>query len=123
MASMDPIRLAIADDHPAIGAALRAAVAADAGEPPIVLTGEARTLDAALAFATDASPAAPDVLLCDLQLGSGADGLTAFQAARRAGGPRVIAFTSFERASFMRAVFEAGVAGFLAKSTELPLVL
>jgi DNA-binding NarL/FixJ family response regulator len=44
-------------------------------------------------------------------------------AARGGGGPRVIAFTSHDRASLMRAVFEAGGAGFLPKALELEAVL
>jgi DNA-binding NarL/FixJ family response regulator len=119
-----PIRLAVADDHPAIAAAIAAAVAADRGQPPIELVAEARSLAEALALVTGPAPSRPDVLLCDLQLSSGADGLQVVAAAAAArDGPRVIAFTSFDRSSFMRAVFERGGAGFLPKSTEMGEVL
>jgi DNA-binding NarL/FixJ family response regulator len=122
---MEPIRLAIADDHPAIGAAVRAAVAEDAGEPRIELVADVRTLDAALALVARPSAEWPNVILCDLQLGSGSDGLQVFAAAAALGpgGPRVIAFTSFDRSSYMRAVFDRGGAGFLSKATEMPAVI
>ena len=122
---MTSIRLAVADDHPAIGLALRAALAADASEPQIELVADVRTLEAALALVTGSDRGtAIDVLLCDLQLKAGVDGLRVLEAAAAsADGPRVIAFTSFERASFMRAVFDAGGAGFLPKSAEVPEVL
>jgi DNA-binding NarL/FixJ family response regulator len=121
---MESIRLAIADDHPAIGAAIAAAVAADPERPPIELIAAARSLGEALEIVASPPEKRPDVLLCDLQLGSGADGLQVFAAAAASGdGPRVIAFTSFDRSSFMRAVFERGGSGFLPKSTEMTEVL
>lgn len=120
--SSGTIRLAIADDHPAIGAAILAAVAADGGEPRIELAGHARTFDEAIALAKRRGPERPDVLLCDLQLTSGLDGLRVIEAAGR-DGPRAIAFTSFDRASLVREVFERGGAGFLSKSTEMEVVI
>jgi DNA-binding NarL/FixJ family response regulator len=119
------IRLAIADDHPAIGLALRAALAADASNPPIELVADVRTLDAALALVTGGRDgAAVDVLLCDLQLEGDVEGLRVIEAAAASpSAPRVVAFTSFERSTFMRAVFDAGGAGFLPKSAEMPEVL
>ena len=121
---MSSVRLAVADDHPAIGLALRAALVADASEPPIELVADVRTLDAALALVAGGGTTAVDVLLCDLQLEAGVDGLRVFEAATASPtGPRVIAFTSFDRASFMRAVFDAGGAGFLPKSAEMAEVI
>ncbi|TAK00678.1 MAG: response regulator transcription factor [Chloroflexota bacterium] len=124
---MEPIRLAIVDDHPAIGAAIRAAIAEDVSEPRIELVADVRTLEAALALTALPPDEWPDVVLCDLQLGSGSEGLQVFTAAAAVAlggiGPRVIAFTSFDRSSFMRAVFERGGAGFLSKATEMTEVI
>ena len=58
-----------------------------------------------------------DVLLCDLQIEHGVDGLAVIEAAASRG-IRAIAFTSHDRASLMRAVFEAGGAGFLSKALD-----
>jgi DNA-binding NarL/FixJ family response regulator len=118
-----PIRLGVADDHPAIGVAIEAAAAATplAGRP-IRLVGHARTVAAALEMVGRTGPDAPDVLLCDLQIEHGIDGLAVIAAAGP-DGPRVIAFTSHDRGSLMRAVFEAGGAGFLSKALDLADVL
>jgi two-component system response regulator DevR len=116
------VRLAVADDHPAIGLAIDAAVKASRVDPPIRFVGHARTVAAALELARRQDPDAPDVLLCDLQIERGIDGLEVFAAARPSG-PRVIAYTSHDRSSLMRAVFEAGGAGFLSKTEDLADVL
>src|SRR5690625_2072166 len=65
-----------------------------------------------------------DVVLMDLQLGDGVDGVGATQQIRALGNkaPRVLILTTFETdADILRAV-EAGAAGYLLKDTE-PRVL
>jgi DNA-binding NarL/FixJ family response regulator len=116
------IRLGLADDHPAIGVAIEAATRTAGGDPPIRFVGHARTVDAALDMVALRGPDAPDVLLCDLQIECGIDGLAVIEAAHRAG-PRTIAFTSHDRAALMRAVFDAGGAGFVSKGADLSDVL
>jgi DNA-binding NarL/FixJ family response regulator len=116
------IRVAVADDHPAIGSAVAAAIAADQESPPLAYLGQARRVAAALALTASGAPERPEVLLCDLQIEAAGDGLAVIEAAGRAG-IRAIAYTSFDRASLMRAVFERGGAGFLPKATELEAVL
>ena len=118
----DPIRLGVVDDHPAIGVAIEAAAADLPGGRRIRLAGHARTVAAALEMVSREGPDALDVLLCDLQIEHGIDGL-AIIAAASSSGPRAIAFTSHDRASLMRAVFEAGGAGFLSKALDLAVVL
>jgi DNA-binding NarL/FixJ family response regulator len=83
---------------------------------PISLVAQVRTVADALGLIE--GPAALDVLLCDLQVEHGIDGLKLIEAAARRG-IRAIAFTSHDRASMMRAVFEAGGVGFLPKTTEV----
>ena len=118
-----PIRLGVADDHPAITVAIEAAVAATpSGARPIRFVGHARTVATALELVRRTGSDAPDVLLCDLQIERGIDGLAVIAAAGRTG-RRAIAFTSHERGSLMRAVFEAGGAGFLSKALDLADVL
>jgi DNA-binding NarL/FixJ family response regulator len=57
------------------------------------------------------------VLLCDVQLHAGLDGLDAIDLATQAGS-KAIVLTSFARASLMRAAFERGAAGYLDKAME-----
>ncbi len=125
------IRLAIVDDHPAIAAAIEAAIstggsgAAPGGasaDPAIVLIGTARTPEEGIALVSRLGPDAPDVALCDLQLRAGTDGLRVVEAGRDAG-CRVIVLTSFDRSSLMRAAFDRGASGFLHKGAELGAIL
>lgn len=113
------IRLGIVDDHPAIAAALLAAVERDDG---VRLVGVARTPEEGLALVARDGDERPDVVLCDLQLRSGADGLDVVAAAQDAG-IRPIVLTSFDRSSLMRASFERGAAGFLSKTAEVDDIL
>jgi DNA-binding NarL/FixJ family response regulator len=111
-----PIRVAVVDDHPAIALAIRAAAqAASAFAPPIELVGAAGSI--AEARQLMAGSPRPDVLLCDLQLRTGLDGLEAIDVAVEAG-CKAIVLTSFDRASLMRAAFERGASGYLDKALE-----
>lgn len=123
---VNPIRLAIVDDHPAIARAIEAAIHDEAqrgaGQPPIQLVGTARTVEAGIELVQGRAAAAPTVALCDVQLEAGIDGLGVVAAARQAG-CRAIVLTSFDRASLMRAAFERGAAGFLDKSADVDEIL
>ena len=137
MASLDPpsepaaIRLAVVDDHPAIATAIEAAVrlpaegtdpAPDTTHPWIRFVGSARTVEDGIRLVTRTGDDAPDVVLCDVQLESGTDGLEVLDAARSAG-CRVIILTAFGRSSVMRAAFERGALGFLDKGAEIGEIL
>lgn len=122
-----PIRLAIVDDHPVIAVAIEAAASrsandVDAAARPIHVMGVARTPDAGLALVTSTGPDAPEVVLCDIQLRAGTDGLQVVEAATAAG-CRAIVLTSFDRSSLMRAAFERGAAGFLNKGVDIGEIL
>jgi two-component system response regulator DesR len=120
---LEPIRLALVDDHPAIAVALQTAIdRSEPGAAPIHLVGTARTLEDGIALVRRSGPDAPDVILCDIQLRAGTDGLEVVEAAH-AVGCRAIVLTSFHRSSLMRAAFERGAAGFLDKGVELDEVL
>lgn len=123
-AAGDAISLAIVDDHPAIASAIEAATragAADAADwPPIRLVGAARRVADGLALLRTSPP--PDVVLCDVQVEAGIDGLQVVDAARQAG-IRVIVLTSFDRSSLMRAAFERGASGFLLKTADVSEIL
>jgi two-component system, NarL family, response regulator len=126
----DAIRLAVVDDHPVIAQAIESAIAATASagdaasgaERAIRIVGVARTPEDGIELVSRVGADAPDVVLCDVQLRSGTDGLRVVDAAAGAG-CRAIVLTSFDRSSLMRAAFERGAAGFLDKGAELGAIL
>ena len=118
MPSDAPIRVRVVDDHPSISLGIRAAIEADeGGEPPLVFAGTARSVDEARELLGRAEGTAPGIVLCDVQLRSGLDGLDVIDLAVAAGA-RAIVLTSFDRSSLMRAAFERGASGFLDKGAE-----
>jgi two-component system response regulator DevR len=121
---MNAIRLAVVDDHPMIATAIRAAAAGDpvASDDEIIVVGTARTVEDALELVARVGPNAPDIVLCDMQLQVGTDGLEVVDAAVAAG-RRVIVLTSFDRSSLMRAAFEHGASGFLHKSIDMAAIV
>ncbi len=110
------IRVAVVDDHPAITAAVGAAIA---GAPDLDLVGVGRSLADALDLARQV-----DVLLCDVQLEGGAEGLRLLELVHR--GPRppaVLLLSGFGQASVVRAAVERGAAGYLDKGAELDVIV
>lgn len=106
-----PVRVLIVDDHPVVRAGLHALldarpeldVVAQAGDGPSALTAVAEHH--------------PDVVLCDLRLGEGMDGVAITRALRggAARPPAVVILTTYDHdADIVRAV-EAGAAGYLLK--------
>ena len=116
-------RVGIVDDHPAVLAAVAAAVQA-AGD--LVLVGTARTTDDAIRLAADV-----DVLVCDVQLDGHAEGLRILEAlhdpdtaAGRSFRPTaVILLSGFQQPSLVRAAIERGAAGFLDKAAEVGAII
>ena len=110
------ITIAVVDDHPAIALAIRAAIDAEAGaDDTLELVGTARSIDGARELLGGLSR--PDMVLCDIQLRAGLDGLEVVELAVAAGA-KAIVLTSFDRAALMRAAFERGASGFLDKTLE-----
>jgi DNA-binding NarL/FixJ family response regulator len=117
------IRVGLVDDHPAMLAAVAAAVEAAAD---LALVGAARTTDDALRLAADV-----DVLVCDVQLDGHAEGLRILEALhdpraateRSFRPPAVILLSGFQQPSLVRAAIERGAAGFLVKSAELEAII
>ncbi|MCT9092789.1 response regulator transcription factor [Streptomyces sp. ASQP_92] len=105
-----PIRLLLADDHPIVRAGLRAVLDT---EPDFAVTGEAATAERAVELA---APGAYDVVLMDLQFGSGMHGAEATAAiTARPGAPRVLVLTTYDTDADILAAVEAGAAGYLLK--------
>ena len=106
------IRLLIVDDHPIVRAGLRAVVQ----RRGFTVVGEAGSGEEAV---EQASTLRPDVVLCDLRLGDGMDGVATTAALRALPAPpAVIILTTFDHdAQIVRAV-EAGAAGYLLKDVS-----
>jgi len=114
------IRLAVVDDHPAIAAALEAAIR---GRDDLELVGSATTTAAAIDLV---GHLAPDIVICDLWLDGepgGLDVLAALTASERRGVPRVLVLSGFDQPSFLRAAFEGGAAGYLSKSSPVESII
>ena len=106
----NPIRLVIVDDHPVVRSGMRTLLAAS---PCIEIVGEAGDGGEALALVGSTSP---DVVLTDLRLGAGLDGVGVTKAVRATHPDvAVLIITTFDHdADIVRAV-EAGAAGYLLK--------
>ncbi|MGO2747654.1 response regulator [Microbacterium sp.] len=105
-------RIMLVDDHPIVRAGLRAVIEARG----FTVVGEASTGEEALVMASDLRP---DVVLCDLRLGAGIDGVDTTAALRRLpDAPAVVILTTFDHdAQIIRAI-EAGAAGYLLKDVD-----
>ena len=116
---VQPVRVVLVDDHPAILEAVSAAVT-DA--PDLVLAGTARSLEAARALLDGPRAVACDVVVSDVQLAGEAEGLRLLEAAGP-DGPAVLLLSSFDQPPLIRTAFERGAAGYLLKTSEVPEIL
>ncbi|WP_308295700.1 response regulator transcription factor [Streptomyces odontomachi] len=122
-----PIRVLLCDDHAVVRAGLRALLASADG---IEVVGEAGGGEEALAMTAHLRP---DVVLMDLQLGEGMDGVSAIRrltvphdpggdgasgspASPDAPGPRVLVLTMFDSDADIARAIEAGATGYLLKA-------
>ena len=111
MSIATPVRVLIVDDHPVVRAGLHTLLSA---RPELRVVAAAGDGEAALAAVAEHDP---DVVLCDLRLGDGMDGVavTAAMRDRPAPQPAVIILTTYDHdVDILRAV-EAGAAGYLLK--------
>lgn len=100
----------IVDDHPVVRSGLRAVLE---GHPAVVVVGESATGEEAIALAGTLKP---DVVLCDLRLGAGIDGIEATRALRQLPSPpAVLILTTFDRDAEVLGAIEAGASGYLLK--------
>ncbi|WP_149261821.1 response regulator transcription factor [Actinomadura sp. K4S16] len=106
-----PIRILLVDDHPVVRSGIRAMLA---DQPDFVLVGEAATGREGV---EEAHRLSPDVVLMDLQLGTGIHGSEATRQITAAGpdAPRVLVLTTFDTDSDILAAVEAGATGYLLK--------
>lgn len=109
---MTPLRVLVVDDHPIVRAGLRSLFVPDAG---VEIVAEAATGEEATAIARRLRP---DVVLCDLRLGDGIDGVQTTEALRALDpAPAVVILTTFDRDAEILGAVEAGAAGYLLKDS------
>jgi DNA-binding NarL/FixJ family response regulator len=115
------IRFVVVDDHPAIAAAIQAAIE---DRPDLALVGTASSADEAIHVVHEASP---DVVVCDLWLAgspAGLDVLAALTSGRPGSpAPGVLVLSGFDQPSFLRAAFEGGAAGYLSKASPVEAIV
>ncbi|MGY0024872.1 response regulator [Streptomyces sp. cg35] len=107
-----PVRILLCDDHVVVRAGLLALL--DSAED-IEVVGEAGTGEEALALAAKLSP---DVVLMDLQLGAGIDGVETTRRLTSAPGetPHVLVLTTYDTDADITRAIEAGATGYLLKA-------
>lgn len=111
---MTGLRVLLVDDHPVVRTGLRAMLGDFDG-----LEVAAEAADGAAAIAEVARQEALgtpfDVVLMDLQMGSGLDGAEATRRIRAAGGPPVLILTTYDSDADILAAVDAGAAGYMLK--------
>lgn len=108
----------LVDDHPVVRSGLRAVLDS---APELSVIGEAATGEEAIALA---SHLRPDVVLCDLRLGDGIDGIQATSAIRALDAPpAVLILTTFDRDAEILGAIEAGAAGYLLKDVDPDVII
>jgi len=113
------------DDHPVTIASIAAAVGAD---PGMVLAGTAGTFDDALTLVAPSRTRPVDVLVLDIQLAGGAEGLRLLKligdrTEHEGDPPAVLILSGFDQPSLVRAAFERGAAGYVVKTADVVEIL
>ena len=105
------IHVLLVDDHPVVRAGLRALLEGFGG---ITVTAEAGEGQEALRALADADPAV-DVVVMDLQMGRGMDGIEATRRITARNGPPVLVLTTYDTQADILAAMAAGATGYLLK--------
>lgn len=108
-----PVDVLLCDDHAVVRAGLLALLSS---APGIEVIGEAASGEEAVALA---AALRPDVVLMDLQLGSGIDGVEATRRIARPedpGSPHVLVLTTYDTDADIARALDAGAAGHLLKA-------
>lgn len=107
------ITVLLVDDHPVVRTGLRALFD---NSDDVEVVGEAASGEEAIALSAHLHP---DVVLCDLRLGDGIDGVETTAALRaQEPAPAVIILTTFDRDVEILRAIEAGAAGYLLKDVS-----
>ncbi|HQR80377.1 MAG TPA: response regulator transcription factor [Actinomycetota bacterium] len=112
------IEVLLVDDHPVVRSGLRAVLD---GRGTLTIIGEAGTGEEAIVLAEHLRP---DVVLCDLRLGRGIDGIATTAALRALEpAPAVLILTTFDRDAEILGAIEAGAAGYLLKDVAPEVII
>lgn len=107
----DVVRVMVVDDHPVVRAGLQALLSGDEG---VEFVGEARTAAEAVQLA---GAYRPDVVLMDLQLGDGVDGVeTTRRLLALEAPPHVLVLTTYDADTDINRAIDAGATGYLLKA-------
>lgn len=121
-AASAPVRIALVDDHAVVRQGYRRLIDSEPHAPQLRVVAEHADADAANAWLLRADREAVDVLVLDLAM-PGRDGLDfARRCAARWPALRVLVFTMHDHASMVQRALDAGVAGYITK-TSSPEVL
>ncbi|MFE3472727.1 response regulator transcription factor [Streptomyces sp. B27] len=105
-----PVRILLCDDHVVVRAGLLALLGS---EPDIEVVGEAGSGEEAVVLAARLTP---DVVLMDLQLGEGIDGVEATRRIAAGGRVHVLVLTTYDTDADITRAIEAGATGYLLKA-------
>ena len=104
------ITVLLVDDHPVVRTGLRAVL--DTGSE-VSIVAEAASGEEALTLAEHFQP---DVVLCDLRLGAGMDGIQTARALRKLDpAPTVLILSTYDRDADVMGAMDAGAAGYILK--------
>ena len=107
------IRVILVDDHPVVRAGLKSVIEAPDN---IAVVGEAGSGEEALTIVDELDP---DVVLCDLRLGEGIDGIELTKRLRaKPNPPAVLILTTFDLDSEIIAAINSGASGYLLKDID-----
>lgn len=108
----------LVDDHPVVRSGLRAVLGLSDN---VTIVGEAATGEEAITLTKHLHP---DVVLCDLRLGEGIDGIEATAILRSLDpAPAVLILTTFDRDAEILGAIEAGAAGYLLKDASPAVII
>lgn len=108
----------LVDDHPVVRTGLRAVL--DSGAE-VSIVAEAASGEEALRLAEHLQP---DVVLCDLRLGTGMDGIETTQTLRQLEpAPAVLILSTYDRDADILGAMDAGAAGYLLKEATPEAIL
>jgi len=107
-----PIRVLVVDDHPVVRAGLRAVLDASA---QVSVVGEAADATGGEQIARETGP---EVVLMDLNLGHGLDGIAAIGLlTRMPKPPKIVVLTTYDTDADVIAALDAGAIGYLLKDS------
>ena len=111
------VRLLLVDDHPVVRAGLRAMLEGFEG---VEVAAEARDGETAVAeVRKQAALGTPlDLVLMDLQMGPGMDGVEATRSIADGQGPPVLVLTTYDTDADILAAIDAGAAGYMLKDAH-----